>query len=104
MDQKYQKKRDILLALLSVGGIFYMVEKSYWGIIYIITDFSVGLEVMKFLIFFESVLLLIEGLFIWKIIKLSKDYSKYFILFFVIVFIIDLAHKLVVVHLLSSPI
>ncbi len=99
MNQRYRKRRDILLALLSIGGVFYMVEKFYFGIIYVIleiTNFSISIEVMKFLIFFESALLLINGLFIWKIVKLSKDYSEYFLLFFIIAFVIDLVYKFVV--------
>lgn len=103
MNQKSQKKRDILLALLSIGGIFYLVDRAYFGIIYLImeiTNFGIGVDGLKFLIFFESILLLINGLFIWKIVNLSKDYSRYFILFFVIVFILDLIYKFVTLVIL----
>ena len=91
-----QKSRDVLLAILSIGGIFYIVGRIYGSIIDIIKT-SINLTILKYLVISESLLFLICGLLIWKKIKLSEDYSKYFIILFVIGLIFDFVYKLVVI-------
>jgi hypothetical protein len=73
-----------------------LVGRFYGSIIELIMT-SVSLDVLKYLVFFESVIILIFGLLVWKKIKLSNDYSRYFIILFVVVLIIDLLYKTVVI-------
>ena len=90
-----QKVRDVILAILSVGGIFYLVGIIYGSIIELIMK-SVSLDVLKYLVILESLIVLIFGLLVWKRITLSNDYSKYFIILFIATLIIDLVYKIVV--------
>ena len=91
-----QKSRDILLAILSAGGIFYIIGILYGSIIDLLKS-NFDLTILKFLVLSQSLLFLIFGLIIWKKIKLSDDYSKYFIILFVIGLILDLIYKLLVI-------
>ena len=94
-NQEYQK-RDILLALLSVGGILHGVNNLYTLILELLYYGKLSIDPVIFIMLFELTFL-IFSLFIWKVIKLSNYYSKYFIIFFVIIFILDLAYKCIII-------
>jgi hypothetical protein len=91
-----EKSRDISLAILSTGGIFYLIGKLYGSIINLLKS-NLDITTLKFLVLSESFLFLIFGLIIWKKIKLSDDYSKYLIIFLIIGLLLDFIYKLLVI-------
>lgn len=52
--------------------------------------------VAQFIAPLEMAALLIFGFAVWKLIKLSDEYARYFLLFFTLMFLLELAHKLIV--------
>ncbi len=91
-----EKQRDAFLAILSTAGIFWITQ-GLVGIFLDLTESSASFNFLISLIILESVLILVFGLLIYKHVKLSKVYSKYFIILFAIVFILDLIYKLIVI-------
>ena len=90
------KHRDFFLAVLSVGGVFYLIASVY-GLIFEFIPTGVSLTTLHYLVLSESLFFLILGVIVWKKIKLSDEYSKYFLILFLIVLVLDLLRKLVII-------
>ena len=90
-----KKVRDIILAVLTIGGIFYIIEKNIGLMIYLLKGY-LSLWAIKIIIVLESVVFLIAGLVFWEKIYISSVYHKYFVYILVILLALDLAYVLLV--------
>jgi hypothetical protein len=81
-----QKTRDSALAILSCAGIFWFVERFLLVISLPKTSLMDALLEMGlvWLLAFKLFATALVGLIVWKKVKLSEDYSNYFIVFFLL--------------------
>ncbi len=88
-----QKSRDIILAILSAAGLYYIISRLY----YIVYDlfYEISYEIFTYLIALEFLIFAIIGFIVWKNIKISKDFSNTFIIFFFLEFLYRLIYILV---------
>lgn len=91
-----KKNRDIFLAILSAAGIFYIIERLYYLIIDLLKS-NLDLTILKILLVSETLLFLVFGLIVWKKIKLSDNYSKYFIILFIVGLLLNFIYKLLII-------
>jgi len=89
---------DQILGILSALGIFYLFEIIYAtlrGIIEIYYGFSQVLEIIKLSSLFTSIPSLAIGIVVWKRMKLSKEFRKWFIIVLLIVFSLQTVRYLI---------
>ena len=91
-----EKHRDIILALLSVSGILFLFGRLFHGITAIILIFfSINVkDILITLILFEYIILIFLGFLVWRYIKISNYFSKWFLIFFIIEIIYNLIYSL----------
>lgn len=93
-----EKTRDALLAILSIGGVFYFVKDLAYGLILALVrmrHIEISLTTVMVVPLLQSLVLLICGLAVFKYVKLSDCYHKYFIRLFVLMYLLDLILKIV---------
>ena len=89
---------DQILGILSALGIFYLFEIIYAtlrGMVDIYYGFFQVLEIMKFSPLFTSIPSLAVGIVIWKKMKLSKEFSREFIITILLIFSLKMVRYLI---------
>jgi len=101
-----QRSRDKILGMLSAAGLLWLASlfSSWTGVFVIqpILEFA-GIwplplsDVINIVFALKMLLFLIGGILVWKKIKVSNDFTLYFLALFVAIFVINLIYKIVLV-------
>ena len=90
--------RDGVLGILSSLGIFYLFEMLYRGLEDIV-DIYYGrfqvLEIMKLSPFLTSIPSLIVGIIIWRKMKLSREFNRWFVIALLSTFFLQIVGYLI---------
>ncbi len=85
MNQKY---RDIILGILTAAGTFYLIMTVYtplFAIVNYLSDYN-----SQIFIYSSYIITSIIGLIFWRTIKLSKTFSKSYLISFIIILIFEI--------------
>ena len=99
-----KNSKDILLGILCGTGVFYIIESLYWLIYnYLLSDIIEHLfasqtfipyKFIKITLFFDFVIALFFSVLVYKKLKISKYFSRYYIISFIVFFIIEVIFRL----------